>query len=306
MHFRRRELLLGSAAALVGRNAFGAGAEPAPAPPSTEYDPEVDLRNLKLLDLTEGGRRFVLVAPKYQNSDAPLPLGVFLHGLGETTNERLGAYAWVEKYGLGLAWQRLKRDPIRRMSKRGEWSGPRLAEINLNLGAKPFRGFAMACPFMPNMSKPAELDAYAKWIETSLIPRCRKELPLMTAAEKTYLCGVSLGGYISLEVMARLPEVFGAWAGIQTAIAKTAAPGYAEKLSKKKRPALILTSTEDHWRPSSAALAAAFDRARIRNEYRVVDGPHDQAWLREAGTIEALFWLDRLHQPLESGQPLKL
>jgi len=58
-------------------------------------DPD-DLRNLKLLDLTEGGRRFVLVVPRYQNPDTPIPLVVFLHGLGETSNERLGAYAWVE------------------------------------------------------------------------------------------------------------------------------------------------------------------------------------------------------------------
>jgi predicted esterase len=267
-------------------------------PVSTEYDPEIDLRNLKLLDLNENGRRFVLVAPKFQNPDAPLPLCVFLHGLGETTNERLGAYAWVEKYGLGLAWQRLKRAPIRRMGKRGEWSGPRLAEVNIQLSARPFRGFVMACPFMPNPKGAADLDDYARWIETSLVPRCRKEVPCLTEPAKTYLCGVSLGGYVSLEVLTRLPHVFGAWAGLQTAIATSAAAGYAEKIAKTAgKPMLVLTSTEDHWRTSSEALTTAFERSKIRNESRVIPGPHDQPWLREAGTIEALFWLDRLHQP---------
>ncbi len=310
----RRDVLLGAlataAVAGVPRRAnadppraqlLEKGPPPETAPVSTEYDAEIDLRNLKLLDLTEDGRRFVLLAPRYQNADAPLPLCVFLHGLGETTNERLGAYAWVEKYGLGLAWQRLKRDPVRRMGKRGESRAPRLAEINYQLTARPFRGFMMACPFMPNPKGAADLDDYAKWIETSLVPRCRREVPCLTEVAKTYLCGVSLGGYVSLEMLTRLSHVFGAWAGLQTAIATSAAAGYAEKIATTPgKPMLVLTSTEDHWRASSEALTAAFDRHKIRNESRTIWGPHDQAWLREAGTVEALFWLDRLHQPRDA------
>jgi pimeloyl-ACP methyl ester carboxylesterase len=263
-----------------------------------ELDPDEDLRNLRLLDLTEGGRRFVLVVPRYLQPEQKLPLVVLLHGLGETTNERLGAYAWVEKYGLGSAWQRLKRAPIERTSKRGEWTDGRLAEVNAELVAKPFRGFAMACPFMPNPSGPAEVDGYARWIEQSLVPRVRKEAPVLDDAEHTYLCGVSLGGYVSLEILARLPHVFGAWAGVQTAIGTYAAPGYAEKIAKgwsgRPHPMLLLTSTQDHWRASSEALSAAFQAKKLAATYRVVPGPHDQLWLREAGTIEALLWLDRI------------
>src|SRR6185369_1578729 len=165
-----------------------------------------------------------LIRPRFQNPDAPIPLVVFLHGLGETTNERLGAYAWVEKYGLGSAWQRLKRAPIERTSKRGEWTDTRLLEVNAELAARPFRGFAMACPFMPNPRGPADLDEYAKWLERSLLPRCRKEARVLSDAAYTYLCGVSLGGYVSLEMLVRLPHVFGAWAGLQTAIGTWAAP----------------------------------------------------------------------------------
>ena len=64
-----------------------------------------DLRNLRLIDGTEAGRRFVLITPKYLSPGQNLPLALLLHGLGETTHERLGAYAWVEKYGLGSAWR---------------------------------------------------------------------------------------------------------------------------------------------------------------------------------------------------------
>jgi pimeloyl-ACP methyl ester carboxylesterase len=289
------------AAGLIVRRADADPAPSLPSPPSlpsNDYDPEADLRNLRLQDLTEGGRRFLLITPRWQNPDSPVPLAVFLHGLGETTNERLGAYAWLEKYGLGSAWQRLKRPPIERTSKRGEWTDARLAEVNAELAARPFRGFAMACPFMPNPKGPADLDDYATWIERSLVPRCRKEARVFPDAAKTYLCGVSLGGYVSLEMLVRLPHVFGAWAGLQTAIGTWAAAGYAEKIAKTgPRPMLVLTSTLDHWRTSSEAIAAALEAKKIAHTFRIVPGPHDQPWLREAGTIEALLWLDRIHQP---------
>jgi pimeloyl-ACP methyl ester carboxylesterase len=257
-----------------------------------------DLRNLRLLDTTEGGRRFVLVTPKYLEPGQKLPLVVLLHGLGETTNEKLGAYAWVERYGLGSAWQRMKRAPLERTSTRGEWTDARLAEVNAELAARPFRGMAMACPFMPNPSSPADLDAYAGWIEQSLVPRVRKETRVHDDAAQTYLCGVSLGGYVSLEMLTRLPKLFGAWAGVQTAIAPFAAPRYAQKIADgwkgETHPMMLLTSTQDHWKASSEALAAAFKAKGLAATYRVVPGPHDQPWLREAGTIEALLWLDRI------------
>lgn len=293
MSLRRRALLTGMtglAASVV------AGRTRADGSSTKEFDADADLRNLTLLDLSEGGRRFVLITPRWQNPDAPVPLVVFLHGLGETSNERLGAYAWFEKYGLGSAWQRLKRAPIDSTSKRGEWTEARLGEVNGELTARPFRGFAMACPFMPNPRGAADLDDYARWIERSLIPRCRKEARVLTEPARTYLCGVSLGGYVSLEMLVRLPHVFGAWAGLQTAIGTWAAAGYAEKIAATtaSKPLLVLTSTLDHWRTSSEALVAAFDAKKIAHSFRVVPGPHDQPWLREAGTIEALHWLDRL------------
>ncbi|MBX3189542.1 MAG: hypothetical protein KF819_21130 [Labilithrix sp.] len=261
-------------------------------------DPAEDLRNLRLLDLTEGGRRFTLVTPKYLEPERKLPLVVFLHGLGETTNERAGAYAWIERYGLGSAWQRLKRAPIAPTSKRGEWTAARLAEVNEELAVRPFRGFVMACPFMPNPQGPGQVDAYARWIEESLLPRVRREAPVHTDAKRTYLCGVSLGGWVALELLGRLPHVFGALAGVQTAIGPHNAPGYADRIAKgwkgEKNPTLLLTSTQDHWKASSEALALAFKAKDLPADYRVIPGPHDQPWLQEAGTIETILWLDRI------------
>jgi len=277
-----RAMAIGIGAFFSARRAFGQ--EPS--------DAEDDLRNLRLLDLTEGGRRFLLIVPRYQNPDQKIPLVVFLHGLGETTNERLGAYAWLEKYGLGSAWQRLKRPPIERTSKRGERTDARLAEVNADLKAREFRGFAMACPFMPNPSGAGDLDAYAKWIDEALLPRCRKEARVFEDAKNTHLCGCSLGGYVSLEVIARVPKSFHAWAGVQTAIGEHAVPRYVERLGN--RPVLLVTSTQDSFRSASESFAAALKKKGVDATLRVPPGPHDQQWLREAGTIEALHWLDRL------------
>lgn len=262
------------------------------------FDSDEDLRNLQLLDVVEGGRRAVVVVPRYLQPGQRIPLTVFLHGLGETTDERMGAYAWVARYGLSKSWQRLKNAPIARTSTRGEWTDARLEEVNADLAARPFRGMAMVCPFMPNPRSPADLDGYARWLGDVLLPRVHGAHPAIDPArERTALCGVSLGGYVSLEMLARLPQVFGVWAGVQTAIGTFAAPGYAAKIaqgwSDKPGPMLLLTSSQDHWKTSSEALRDAFAARKLGVTYRVVPGPHDQPWLREAGTIEALSWLDR-------------
>lgn len=285
----------------LGRRALlttlGIGAISRIASAASEADRDADLRNLRLLDLTEGGRRFVLVVPRYLEQAQKLPLVVLLHGLGETTNERLGAYAWVDSYGLGSSWQRLKRPPVAPIGTRGEWTDARLAEVNASLAERPFRGMAMVCPFMPNPKSAAEIDAYARWIEQALLPRVRREVATQEGAARTYLCGVSLGGYVSLEILTRLPHLFGAWAGVQTAIGTFAAAGYAAKIARSwtgTHPVLLLTSQQDHWRASSEALAAAFASKALATTYRVIPGPHDQPWLREAGTLETLLWLDRI------------
>lgn len=255
-----------------------------------------DLRNLRIVDSTEDKRRFTLIFPKYLDPDQRMPLVVLLHGLGETGDPKLGAYAWLSAYGAGAAWQRMKRAPIERTSKRGEWTDARLAEVNGDLEKRPFHGFAIACPHMPNMQTSPELDAYAKWIEGALVPRCRKETQTLEDVDHTFLGGVSLGGWISLEMMARIGHVFGAWAGVQTAINATSGAKFAAMLEKQsKKPLFLLTSEQDHWKTGSDSLANGFKEKGMPYDYRVIPGPHDQPWLREAGTIETLYWLDRLH-----------
>ncbi len=293
----RRELLLASSGLLGATEARRARADVAPP-----YDEEADVQNLRLLDRSEAGRRYVVLTPRYLQPGAKLPVVVLLHGLGETMDPRLGAYAWLEKYGLGQAWQRLMRPPLARTSARGEWTDERLAEVNASLAADPFRGFVMICPHMPNPKGPAEVGAYASWLTGPLLAKVRAELPEAgTARDETYLAGVSLGGWVSLEVLVRAPETFSVWAGVQTAIGTWAADGFVEKIARapvRPRAMLVLTSTQDHWRASSEALASAFRARKLACDGRTIPGPHDQPWLREAGTIETLLWLDRQRAPL--------
>src|SRR6188768_3507591 len=70
LRLRRRQALAAMAIAL-------AGARPAWAQARSEREDEEDLRNLRLLDLTEAGRRFVLIVPRYLQPEQKLPLVVF-------------------------------------------------------------------------------------------------------------------------------------------------------------------------------------------------------------------------------------
>jgi predicted esterase len=288
----RRDLLAGlGAATLLGR------AQTASALPDRRARLGADLDGLEVHEIKESGRLFLLAVPRGLRPPSRVPLLVLLHGLGETGDEQMGAWAWLERYGLGSAWQRLAHAPVARTSKRGEWSDERLSEVNAELAARPFRGLAMVCPFMPKLSA-REVPAYASWLER-VVARARAAVPILsTEVESTYLCGCSLGAYVSLEVMARAPHVFGAWGGVQTAIGAWAAPGYAKRLSKafggKARPLFVETSSLDHYRTSSEALHAAFVSEGMPATKRVSTGPHDQPWLREVGTLEALLWFDRL------------
>jgi predicted esterase len=231
-----------------------------------------------------------------------VPLLVLLHGLGETGDEQMGARAWLDRYGLGTAYDRLRRPPIARTSKRGDWTDARLAEVNGMLAKQPFRGLVLACPYTPNVGKApspaAALDGYARWLAEVVIPRARKEAPVIADAAHTALDGCSLGGYVGLEVFLRRPELFAAWGGVQSAFGAHRSEGYAERLAATvagagARGIHIETSSADPFHDANVAMSRALEKKGVAHELRVLPGPHDQPWLREAGTIEMLLWHDR-------------
>jgi len=286
-----RRVFLASLSALALTR--GSRAEDALGPP---------VRDLIVRDLTVERERFTLFVPTHLAPNEHVPLLVLLHGLAETKDVRMGAYAWLERYGLGTAYDRLRRPPLERTSRRQDWTSARLDEVNAALVARPFRGMAIACPYTPNVytkaNPSAALDAFATWIVDHMIPRCHIEAPVVPDAQRTALDGCSLGGYVGLEVFLRRPEAFAAWGGVQSAISEAGATSYAERIKQTlarvgPRKIHLETSTLDPYRGANEKLAAELSRRRVPIELCVVPGPHDQPWLREAGTIEMLLWHDR-------------
>ena len=119
------------------------------------------------------GTRFTLLVPQQKKK---VPLLVALHGLGETHDQRIGAHAWVDRYGLGTAYDRLCEPPVTRANKKHRyWTDARLTEVNALLEARSFGGIAVACPYTPNIYKAplgrkVTLDRYADWIVDEVIP----------------------------------------------------------------------------------------------------------------------------------------
>ncbi len=269
--------------------------------------------DFRVLDLAlEGDKRLAtrvaIFVPNHLAKDEKVPLLVLLHGLGETWDQGVGAFAWVERYGLGNAYARLRRPPVTRTSRLASLlPDARLAELNASLAARPFRGLAIACPYTPNIVKQpdpaAALDAYAGWIADVVVPRARREAPVLDGAAHSSLDGVSLGGYLGLEVFVRRPDVFGAVGVVQSAMSSLKVPVYAEKIAaihaaaiKAGRPPPtfhIETTHADPMHDLNLALSNELTRRGVANDFVVLPGSHDQTFLREAGSMEMLLWHDR-------------
>jgi enterochelin esterase-like enzyme len=294
----RRRHVLAAAAALALHRAIPVRAEEALGP---------SIRDLVVRDVTSAPwrgtpRRYVLLLPAHLGPNERVPLLVLLHGLAETVDAKLGAYAWLERYGVGTAYDRLRRAPLEKTNRRGDWTDARLAEVNASLATEPFRGMALVCPFTPNVYKSAnataELDALAAWLCDEVVPACQADAPVVADPAHTGLDGCSLGGYVGLEVFLRRPEAFGAWGGVQSAISEAGAPGYADRLAKAlarvgPRKLHVESSTQDPYRGANELLAKALGQRKVTCELRVSPGPHDQPWLRETGTAEMLLFHDR-------------
>jgi enterochelin esterase-like enzyme len=261
------------AAMLGGRSARG------------DLDPEWRPRDLDVREVPVAGTRsrlFVLATPRHLAPNERVPLVVLLHGLGETGDPRMGAWAWLERYGLGTSYDRLR-------------------------AAGSMRGLVLACPYMPDLpvGEPRAFDDYAAWIVETVVPRARQEAPMTWGNPAfTHIAGCSLGGHFSIEVLLRRPGAFGAWAGVQTAINAGAGERYADRLVQAgSRAFLVETSTADPFRAGSAALARGLTRAGAETTFVELPGPHDQPWLRKYGTARMLQWLDDLPRPEHRPDP---
>jgi hypothetical protein len=274
------------------------------APSESESDTSFDVLDWKLGDPGDLSHRVSILVPRGLAPDQRLPVLILLHGLGETTNETAGMHAWVERYGLLTAHSRLSRPPVLPVSGRGDLTPERARAISEALKARPFGGrMIFVCPFTPNVwhsPDPAKaLDRFADWMTGVLLPEVRSKTPARASPAYTAIDGCSLGGFIGLETFLRKPAVFGSWGGVQSALREGAVPSWADRIALAVkttglRHLHIETSRGDPFYTANIALSRELTKKGVTHELAVLPGPHDQPWLREAGTLEMLLWHDRV------------
>lgn len=262
------------------------------------------------------GKQCLVLRPSRVPADVALPLLILFHGLAETEREGIGIRAWRDRYGLADAYARLIAPPVARtLPNRRYLSDARLLAINAELARTPLPDIAFVCPFTPNPFKRgtngALLDRYADYLEHALLPAVRAATPILPGLEHTGLDGVSLGGYVSLEVFLRKPQLFGVVGTLQGAFGKPLAEVYAQRIAKivadfGPRRVRVATTTLDPFREPAQLLARRLLERGVAATLSFNEGPHDQAFLREAGTLEMLLFqaralhADRCNAGLES------
>jgi len=269
----------------------------------TTDDARFEILDWKLEGSRDLSRRATVFVPRGLPAGLRVPVLLLLHGLGETTNESAGVRAWVDRYGLLTSHARLAEPPVAPRTSRGDLRAERAREINDALGIRPFDGrFIYVCPFTPNIWRLADprggLDRFAGWISDVLLPEIRSRTPADSAPARTGIDGCSLGGFVGLEVFLRRPALFGAWGGIQSAFGQGSAPLLAQRIAEALKSAgprrlHIETSLADPFYRANLALSRELQRRGVAHDFAALPGPHDQPWLREAGTLEMLLWHDR-------------
>jgi enterochelin esterase-like enzyme len=262
--------------------------------------PQLAARELSLPGAGKFGEKCLILRPTRLPESVPLPLLLLFHGLGETESEALGIHAWQDRYGLPEAYARLAAPPVARtLATKRYLSDQRLSEINRELAAAPFPDLNLVCAFTPNPFKvnPSAplLDRYAAYIEQALLPAVRAALPSLAGPQHLGVDGVSLGGYVALEIFLRKPELFGVVGTMQGAFGKALAEVYARRIAEAvtkvgPRVVHVTTTTFDPFREAALLLARRLKERGLNATLTLAEGPHDQTFLREAGTLEMLLF----------------
>lgn len=232
--------------------------------------------------------------PRGASSD--LPIVVALHGAGEARRGRgRGHLGWPRDYALVAAFAALLRGPLTAADYRELVSATHLRRRNRTLRERAFRGLVVVAPYTPNLlSEPvgaASIAAYGDWIAGPLLDAVRAEVSVASRT-RAGIDGVSLGGRMALEVGLRHPERFQSVGAIQPAIR-----GHVDEVAALASPGQslrLLSSDDDPFLRATRALSEAWTTRALAHELVVTPGPHDYAFNRGPGSIELLFFHDRV------------
>ncbi len=238
-----------------------------------------------------------LVPDPLPKGEEKIPLLIALHGMGETVDPITGIYGWLKAYELDKAYSALHSPPLDDADFHDLVTPEHLAEVNASLEKNPFRGLVIVCPFVPRqISAEVSFDDYARFLADKVIPRARKELPVIPTTAATGIDGVSLGGISALTMGLMRPETFGAIGSLQPAVfdAPQADRIAAEaQRSLKGRPLRVTTSEQDVYKDALVVFDQKLTERKIAHEFAIYPGPHDYIWNKGPGAIEMLLWHDR-------------
>jgi pimeloyl-ACP methyl ester carboxylesterase len=108
-----------------------------------------------------------------------------------------------------------------------------------------------------------------------------------------------MGGHVGLEVLARRPDLFSSFTGLQSAIRPREARPFAERLARAFQthaaPALqIITSDRDTYRTANQRLYDALSNLGVEAELEMDRGWHTRQWMQRVGSRAMLAWQDRV------------
>lgn len=235
-----------------------------------------------------------------------LPIVIAFHGKGESVlGPARGYAAWMDRYGLGNAYNALLGAPLTAAAFGGLVREKELDGLNAELKAHAFRGVLAVGVYTPDLLSerdPEVVESYASWVADVLVPHIQKTLPVAsTVPRQVGVDGVSLGGMVALEVGLRHPQVFGAVGSMQpairgreVAIATLAASARATEHQQIR----LLSSDNDPLLPVTRTLSSELRKRHVAHQLLVTPGGHDYAFNRGPGAVELLHFHDRaLREP---------
>lgn len=251
--------------------------------------------------LGEDGRA-VTIVPAWRKPDEKLPLLFAFHGRGEAMKgPEVGVMGWPKDYKLLRAIERVCAPPLTAEDFETFVEAPRLREHNQRLGAHPFKGLCIVCPYSPDTDwrKPKAMTDYGAYIIGTVLPRALKELPVLGTPASIGLDGVSLGGAQSLRIGLNNAERFGAVGTLQAAIDENQVQEVTDlaRAARATNPTIalrLLTSKDDYFKRAIRLTSQAWKQAGISHDFEEVPGPHDYPFNRGPGAIEMLLWHDRV------------
>ena len=254
-------------------------------------------------DQTPLGRIDVVVVLPDRRPLERFPLLIALHGRGEAMKGPVrGARGWVDDYALGRAIRRLSLPPLKAEDFEDIVDAKRLNLLNTQLQSRPYAGLVVLCPYTPDILAGERAfesaQPYGRFLVETVIPRARRELPVIDTPEATGIDGVSLGGRLALLSGLYQPAAFGAVATLQAAFdssdaIRLAALGAAAKKENPRIQFRFLTSDGDYFLAANRAISAAFSASHVEHQFLVVPGPHDYIFNRGPGALEMLLFHDR-------------